>query len=143
MYFIGEDIPDIKLSDNVTITCKPWLTFDEYAKMMRSADVLLSLMLSPHTSYPPLEIAACGGIAVTNTLADKTTERLSNISQNIIGVLPTVEGIAEGLECAISRIHADNQSFEGVNMPSSWEESFSKAIPKGLDMFNDCLKSVD
>jgi hypothetical protein len=35
---------------------------------MRESDLLLSLMLSPHPSYPPLEMAVSAGVAVTTCL---------------------------------------------------------------------------
>ncbi|MEJ0070473.1 MAG: hypothetical protein WDO24_19130 [Pseudomonadota bacterium] len=60
--------------------------------MLRRSDLLLSLMLSAHTSYPPLEFAACGGLAIHNTYATKTAARLTALSANIIAVEPTVAG---------------------------------------------------
>ena len=54
----------------------PWRDFAGYAEQMRESDVLLSLMLAPHPSYPPLEMAACGGPAVTTVFGPKTREKL-------------------------------------------------------------------
>ena len=82
----------------------PWLDLAGYAEQMRESDILLSLMLSPHPSYPPLEMAACGGLAVTTTFANKTPEALAELSANIIGVAPTLEDVAAGLEAAVARL---------------------------------------
>ena len=37
-------------------------------------------MLSPHPSYPPLEMAASGGVAVTTVYANKDADALSKVS---------------------------------------------------------------
>lgn len=110
----------------------PWLTLDGYAKQLRESDILLSLMLSPHPSYPPLEMAACGGLAVTTTYANKTRERLAGLSGNIIGAVPTIEGIADGLAEAVHRL----SDFEGrknnarLGNPPTWESSFAGVVPR-------------
>lgn len=142
IFFIGESLPEIKLGNNVIIRCASWLNFDDYAEFVRNSDIALSLMLSPHTSYPPLEIAACAGIAVTCIFANKTQERLFDISPNIIAVTPTVEGIFVGLKVAVERVRANKQSYEKINMPTTWDDSFSKVIPKLVKMFHDCQHSV-
>jgi len=67
--------------------------------LIRRADVGLSLMSTPHPSYPPLDLAACGAIAVTNRFGLKTN--LERYSRNIIctdlGRESLVEGIAEAV----------------------------------------------
>ena len=77
---MGEPFTPLSLGRGATLECAPWLGFDDYAAQMRQADVLLSLMLSPHPSYPPLEMAACGGLAITSVYANKTAERMAEIS---------------------------------------------------------------
>lgn len=140
LLFIGESLPEMKLGNNLIIRSAPWLNYDDYAKLVRNSDIALSLMLSPHTSYPPLEIAACGGVAVTCSFASKTQQRLQEISPNIIAVSPTVEGIVDGLEVAVERVRADNRSFEKINMPTTWDDAFANVIPRLVDMFHDCQK---
>ena len=77
--FMGEKLPDLHLGKGHVIRTLPWQDFDGYAKTMRESDVGLSLMLSPHTSYPPLEMAACGVPCVTTSYATKTPTRLLEI----------------------------------------------------------------
>lgn len=143
LFFIGEPLPDIKLGNNLTIRNAPWLNYDDYAKFVRDSDIALSLMLSPHTSYPPLEVAACAGIAITCSFSNKTQERLFEISPNIIAVTPTVDDISVGIKDAVERVRANKQSYEKINMPSTWDDSFSKVIPKLVKMFHDCQHSVE
>ena len=47
------------------------LTLDDYAARLCRASVGLSLMLSPHPSYPPLEMAMAGMITVVNAFAGR------------------------------------------------------------------------
>ena len=56
---IGEAIPDIDLGKGQILRNVPWLDYDSYSELIRGTDIALTLMLSPHTSYPPLEVAAC------------------------------------------------------------------------------------
>ena len=143
LLFIGEPLPDMKLGNNLMIRSAPWLNYDAYAKLIRNSDIALSLMLSPHTSYPPLEMAACGGIAVTCSFDGKTQQKLHQISSNIIAVPPTLEGIVGGLQEAVGKVRAGQRSFERINMPATWDEAFSQVVPKLVEMFHDCQRSTD
>lgn len=137
MLFIGEDLPALELGGGLTIRAAPWLDYDAYAALFRRSDVLLSLMLSPHTSYPPLEFAACGGVAVHNVYETKTAARLAALSPNIVAVEPTVEGIVAGLREAVARPRAGR----AVNLPGSWDAALADLIPQAVRMFRDCVAS--
>ena len=51
------------------------LSFDEYAYWLNRASIGVSLMVSPHPSYPPLEMAEAGLLTITNTFAGKDLAR--------------------------------------------------------------------
>lgn len=70
------------------------LPLQDYPGWLLSADIGLSLMLSPHPSHPPLEMAAAGLRVVTNRFA---TKDLSRLTPAILSVAPTAEAVAEGL----------------------------------------------
>jgi hypothetical protein len=77
------------------------LGIDAYADLLATSAVGLSLMVSPHPSYPPLEMAAFGMGVVTNGYANKD---LSSFSPNIRSVaVMSPEAIAEALS---SQCHA-------------------------------------
>ncbi|MFC7540953.1 hypothetical protein ACFQU2_17840 [Siccirubricoccus deserti] len=82
-------LPPLSLGGGRMLHPAPWAGYDGYAETLRQADILLCPMLSPHTSYPVLEMAACGGVAVTNTFGPKTAAALAALSPDIIGVAPT------------------------------------------------------
>ena len=108
----------------------PWLGLQEYAEQMRESDVLLSLMLSPHPSYPPLEMAACGGVAVTTVYANKDTARLAGMSPRILGVAATIEGLVSGLARAVTMPAAEEAVDGSIALPQSWDEAFADVVPQ-------------
>jgi hypothetical protein len=59
------------------------LTIEEYAKTLEQTYAGVSLMVSPHPSYPPLEMAVFGVKVITNTYANKD---LSEFSYNITSI---------------------------------------------------------
>ena len=93
---LGETFDDFKLANN-TVHVPGKLSLEEYAKTMIEAYAGVSLMISPHPSYPPLEMAAFGVRSITNRFDSK--EDLSNYSKNIQMIdTCTPESIANALE---------------------------------------------
>jgi len=89
-------------------------------------------MLSPHPSYPPLEMAASGKLVVTNSFSVKTAERMRALSPNIIVADPTAESVAAALENAAGRINVGLPSYDlsgSVSLPLSWDDSLSEIVP--------------
>jgi len=72
----------------------PW---EEYPSFLGTVDIGLSLMLSPHPSHPPLEMAAAGAQVVTNEFGAKS---LGELSASIQSVAPTSDAVAKGLSTA-------------------------------------------
>ena len=56
---------------------------EEYAKILEESYAGISLMASPHPSYPPLEMASFGVKVITNTFANKD---LKDFNENIISM---------------------------------------------------------
>src|SRR2546423_9010624 len=101
---IGQALPDLPLSSRHVLTYRPWLRYEDYGALLGSSDVLLSLMLSPHTSYPPLEMAATGGLVVTNTYGPKTAPAFAAISPAIHAAPPEVVPLADALRRAVPAV---------------------------------------
>jgi glycosyltransferase involved in cell wall biosynthesis len=136
--FMGEDLPPAQLTHNVVVEPVPWLDYASYARLLRESHVGLSLMLSPHTGYPVLELAACGVPVVTNTFGTKTGARLEQISSNIIAAPPTVEGLTDALVRAAGRAMASRVGTGEMHMPETWEDVFEPCVPTVLAMIDDC-----
>jgi hypothetical protein len=78
--FLGEDFPDGLLHpiQNATVVGKASL--EDYGALLSRASVGVSLMLSPHPSYPPLEMAEAGLLTISNAFEGRNpTRRFDNI----------------------------------------------------------------
>jgi O-antigen biosynthesis protein len=126
---IGGETRAWTLPGGHTLEPLPRLSYRDYAAYLGESDVLLSLMLSPHTSYPPLEMAAAGGLVITNTFGTKTAEAMAAISPAIRGVHPDVESLASAIARAVEDVSIGGQRRHPTTSPSSWEESLEKVIP--------------
>ncbi len=116
----------LELAEGVPLELVPKTSLEEYIRLMPSFDVGLSLMLTPHPSLVPIEMASAGMWTVTNVFANKTTERLREISSNLIGVSPTVDAICDGLVEAMARVDDVDARLAGaqVDWPTDWEHAF-------------------
>ncbi|NWG20752.1 MAG: methyltransferase domain-containing protein [Chloroflexi bacterium] len=110
-----------------------------YRETLRSHDIGLSLMYTPHPSLVPIEMASAGMLVVTNTFANKTSERLREISTNIIAVEPTLKGILHGLREAVDRINDYEHRVSGanVNWSTDWDLSFNSSVLAQIEAFID------
>jgi hypothetical protein len=89
-------------------------------------------MSTPHPSYPPLDLAACGAVAVTNRYGAK--QNLDAYSSNIIcsdlDHDAVVEGIAAGVRLARDR-EARHRNYLSQRLSRSWDSSLA-AVLDGL-----------
>lgn len=128
-------VPRMALSGGHALEPAEWMDYAAYARSLRDADVLLCPMLSPHTSYPVLEMAASGGLSVTNTFATKTSSVLEALSGNIIAAEPTVEGLAQGLTAAAERVNAGRAPVASINLPRDWAVTLDPAARRIAGLF--------
>ena len=81
LYGIGGQQPsEVRYGDGLRIKVLARQDQSQYADMLRGHAVGLSLMMTPHPSLVPLEMAAAGMPVVTNTFENKTAEALAEIS---------------------------------------------------------------
>lgn len=71
---LGESFPTVPLGGSLEITPLGKATLSEYAAHLRDAAIGVSLMVSPHPSYPPLEMSHFGVLTLTNDFANKKME---------------------------------------------------------------------
>lgn len=75
-YAVGEDFDADKHLRSKKITVLGRLSLAEYAREVSSSRVGISFMVSPHPSYPPLEMAAGGMSVITNNYENKNLSTL-------------------------------------------------------------------
>jgi len=76
----GQNMSDVICPSGAVIHNVGKMSIEQYAKAMMETSIGISLMVSPHPSYPPLEMAAFGVHVITNQFANKD---LSSFNQNI------------------------------------------------------------
>lgn len=123
-------LPDLQLPGGHVLRCAPWTDYHGYAQSLRDADVLLCPMLSPHTSYPVLEMAASGGLSVTNSFATKTRDELARLSDNIIAVEPTIEAFGAGLLHAARQVNSGRERAASLRMARDWTATLDPAASR-------------
>jgi hypothetical protein len=108
----GEHHRPVRLGPTLTMRSLGKLSLEDYAKCLQTSAVGISLMASPHPSYPPLEMAHFGMRALTNRYFCKD---LSAAHDNIVS-LPDIspDTIADALARACDQFEASPQSgWEG------------------------------
>ncbi len=135
-------LPPITLAPGKVLTPAPWADYAGYGRQLREADVLLCPMLSPHTSYPVLEMAASGGLAVTNTHATKTAAALQALSANIVAVPPTEEGFTAGLIEAAQRVQAGVDINAPLHLPADWRTALADVTAQMAVVFRQVTGSA-
>jgi O-antigen biosynthesis protein len=82
IHLMGSHIPKEALVKHCTPVIHDSLPWADYARLIASMDLGLSLMYTPHPSYPPLDLAASGAVVVSNQFGCKTS--LQAYSKNIL-----------------------------------------------------------
>jgi O-antigen biosynthesis protein len=143
-YSIGsrDSVPDLALGRDCILRRSPWMDYTGYGRLLRESDILLCPMLSPHTSYPVIEMAACGGVSITNIFATKTVSVLESISNNIIAVEPTVEGFVKGLLQGARRVNSCKPRSSSLAMPRDWNIALDPVARRVSNIFNELVDAA-
>lgn len=79
----GEQHDDVELGRGKYLSSVGKLTIEEYAEMLEETFAGISFMVSPHPSYPPLEMSVFGVKVITNKYANKD---LATFNDNMISL---------------------------------------------------------
>lgn len=127
--FVGKDIPAVVFDGGYVPQKFENLTWSQYSELAGTIDVGLSLMSTPHPSYPPLDLAASGAVVVTNRFGNKTD--LSGYSANLICADLDRDALVEALRSAVNLAanqQLREQNFRNSGLAGDWQQSFGKII---------------
>ncbi|OBQ91348.1 rhamnan synthesis F family protein [Mesorhizobium sp. AA23] len=97
--FLGENFDPAKAWPVQNCTVPGKVSLEEYARYLSRASVGISLMISPHPSYPPLEMAHAGLITISNNYDSKN---ISQRSDHLVGLQQvTPDEVAAALENSV------------------------------------------
>ncbi len=130
-HFVGKAAQDMRLPGGVRPRLVHNLPWADYAGLVRRMDLGLSLMDTPHPSYPPLDLAASGAVVVTNRFGAKTS--LEGYSRNILTAEPTVAGLVDGLRRAVALAMdepARAANYAGNGLLRDWNVAFAPVLDR-------------
>jgi len=129
-HFAGKDLTPVMLPRNIEPVLHQNLAWADYAKLVRSIDLGLCLMHSPHPSYPPLDLAASGAVVLTTAHRRKVS--LDQYSANVmVSADLSVESLARGLQAAIALaadIPSRRSHYAGNGLLRDWPRSFESVL---------------
>lgn len=129
---VGEQHDDIQFPNGLVLRSLGKLSWADYPAFLQTGDIGLSLMLSPHPSHIPLEMAASGIVCVTNRYDVKD---MSMVSKNIISVDANINDVVVGLSSALVMSNNSTQRVKkskfSVNLGDEMEDTVNKLVIKG------------
>jgi hypothetical protein len=133
IHFLGRDVPKVDLGAGTKVRRLEKLTWHDYRAVLRDMHLGLSLMASPHPSYPPLDLAASGAFVVTNSWPGK--QSLSAISDRIIERPPVLEELVCGIREGVRLVESGARGH-GLSSPymSTWREALDESLTWMLEV---------
>ncbi|MEO6786301.1 MAG: hypothetical protein ABI318_09235 [Chthoniobacteraceae bacterium] len=129
LHFVGKDLCPIRIAGGIVPAMVQSMSWAEYHEYLKSVDLGLCLMATPHPSYPPLDLASFGGVAITNKCGIK--QSLDKYSKNIICGELTASGMLEafrkGIELA-EKMELRSKNLEEDHLIRDWTESFAASL---------------
>lgn len=129
IYLAGSnEIPSFIFSNGIKPNILGALGWKDYLEFIKSVDVCLSLMHTPHPSYIPLDVASTGGVVLTNKYATK--ESVPH-SQNILCENLDSKSLLKGLEKAMQlSLNAEKRysNYANNKIEKNWEKSFELVL---------------
>lgn len=128
VYLVGKSIPPVVFADDIVPRRCEDLNWSAYAELAGTIDLALSLMYTPHPSYPPLDMAASGAVVVTNSFGSK--QDLSAYSPNILCSEPEVDALVEALRRGVALAESPEREagLRRNGMQTNWQTSFEQTL---------------
>ena len=130
VFIAGDDsVPSIRITSSLVAKNLGKMSIEEYGKLAGTIDIAVSLMLAPHPSYPPLELACSGAAVVTNKYSIK--KDLKMYSYNLITAELNNNSLLNGIKQASKmtkkeRITNANKS----QIQDDWDNALRDVINK-------------
>ncbi len=126
---LGINVPDVVFDNGYKMINKGILDLDKYGEFLSNVDLALSLMYTPHPSYPPYDVLCSGGVVLTNQCENKKEFQFSknailfdlNSNDSFLTNLEKAIALAENVEKRVNNLQQSNIS-------RSWYESLKSTI---------------
>jgi hypothetical protein len=103
--FAGQEFDPELVAELENAACLGKMPLEDYADLLNRSGIGVALMISPHPSFPPLEMASAGMVTITNNheSKDMTARADSILSLDLIAP----DAIADALDAARARVRLD------------------------------------
>ncbi|GMO35432.1 MAG: hypothetical protein Ta2B_15460 [Termitinemataceae bacterium] len=128
IYFAGENIEKLSFCKPVNCINMGNLGWQRYKNFLSYIDLALCLMYTPHPSYPPFDVAASGGVVITNKYLNKID---FPYSENIIMSDLDTEAFSENMKKAVALSKNKEQriiNYNNSRIPRSWKKTLVPVI---------------
>ncbi|MBI2776447.1 MAG: hypothetical protein HYX57_04150 [Chloroflexi bacterium] len=102
---VGQTHPRVELGGGMALESLGKLDLESYAELLRTSMIGLSMMVSPHPSFPPLEMAHLGMRVITNRFEGRDLASWHENIESLDAIGPS--GIADALADLCDRLSAD------------------------------------
>ncbi len=129
--FVGHGADALELPGGLQPIIPGPMTWTQYAALARGTDLGLSLMNTPHPSYPPIDLAASGSVVVTNRFGPKQDLELysRNIVCSDVDVPSLVKALARARDLSADEI-LRSRNYEDSKLSTDWNVSLSGALDR-------------
>ncbi|MEK5419683.1 hypothetical protein BSK49_14315 [Paenibacillus odorifer] len=117
----GEHHSDVEIGNGVVIKSKGKMSLEDYANELKESALGVSLMISPHPSYPPLEMAHFGILVLTNNYENKNLSELHHNIYSLDNISP------DSIAAQLTKLCTE---FEG-NKKAGDKESMADYLSEG------------
>lgn len=128
VHFVGSGAFKVELPGQPETLYHPRLSWSQYADLITRMDLGLSLMATPHTSYPPLDLAGAGAYVVTNAWAGKTD--LSHYGSGILTAQPRRQDLVSAIGRAASLIEAGVRPETTAALIAPWPQALAGVLDR-------------
>lgn len=131
---LGEQHKEIKLANGAVVKSLGKVSLEQYGKIMLESYLGISLMVSPHPSYPPLEMAQFGMKVITNNYSNKD---LSKYSNNITSISALDDNVmAESIQNNIEKYSSFQAEYDNIKFSSNDNANFDAIVAGIKDIYN-------
>ena len=129
IYFAGSQFNhDIILSNGYKVLQKGVLSLEEYRDFLSETDLAISLMYTPHPSYPPYDALLSGCVVLTNCCENK---RAFDCSKNVILTELDEESFFINLDIALKQaldmsLRVKNYQEQTIN--TDWDDTLKNVL---------------
>lgn len=136
----GEQHSDIELGNGVKVVSRGKMTLEQYAEELKRSSAGISLMVSPHPSYPPLEMAHFGAKVLTNNYANKDLSKLHKNITSLEDLNPDMIALKLSEICSMNIKDSEIKlsDFSAIYLGDEPQFEFSREILRDI-----ALKRID